>query len=267
MRWLDGHGINGAWASLFMYTLAALPGFWFAYPHRHLLCRYPQRMFWLALTNGWCNLAFVLAVIDGNVVRVLLLFYLYPMWSILVGWWFLRERPGRADFIALVMALLGALVILWSPEATSESWDYTDLMAISAGITFAIANAIIRSLQTCPLGLMTQVTWIGVCLVSGLWLGLSQVSIPAISIHAGIILLLMGVVGVVSMTLAVQYGIRELPLYRSATLLLFEVVVGAVSAQLWANELMMLSEWLGGGLIMLAAYFTVHQLREGSHVA
>lgn len=265
MRWLSEQGINGAWASLFMYLAATLPGFISSYRARGVIHQYPWRMFWLALSNGWCNLAFVLAVIDGNVVRVLLLFYLYPMWSILVGWVFLHERPARRDLMTLLLALLGAIVILWSPQATNVSWHYTDVMAISAGVSFAIANAIIRSLQSCPLVLMTQVTWLGVCLVASLWLGLSLDPLPEISLMAGLVMLLMGLLGVVTMTLAVQYGIRELPLHRSATLLLFEVLVGAVSAHLWAEEIMSQTEWIGGGIIMLAAYLTMRQMKEGHH--
>jgi drug/metabolite transporter (DMT)-like permease len=36
----------------------------------------------LALAAGWTNLAYVLAVIHGEVMRVLLLFYLAPLWTV-----------------------------------------------------------------------------------------------------------------------------------------------------------------------------------------
>jgi drug/metabolite transporter (DMT)-like permease len=38
--------------------------------------------------------------------------------------------------------------------------------------------------------------------------------------------------------------------------LLFELVAGAVSQQLLSNEVMTLTEWLGGSLIVLAAYLS-----------
>lgn len=261
MRWLDGQGINGAWASLLMYLVALLPGVWLSLGHWHNLRHAPVRFFCLALSNGWANLAFVLAVIDGNVVRALLLFYLYPMWTLIIGWVFLHERPARPELSALLLALIGAGVILWAPQAAQGQLQASDVFAVSAGLSFAIANAIIRSLQKVPLVLMTQVTWIGVCVVSVLWLGLNQASIPVLTMGTATVLLFMGGGGVVSMTLAVQYGIRKLPLYRSATLLLFEVLVGAISAHWLSDERMGLVEWLGGSLILLGAYASFQPLK------
>ncbi|HET7792579.1 MAG TPA: EamA family transporter, partial [Rhizobacter sp.] len=54
---------------------------------RHLLL--------LALVGGWANAAFVSALVLGDVVRVMLLFYLSPVWSVLGGRIFLGERLSR----------------------------------------------------------------------------------------------------------------------------------------------------------------------------
>jgi len=263
MRWLEGQGMQGAWATLLMYLVALLPGLWLSLRHWRRLRDYPWLLVGLAVSNGWANLAFVLAVIEGNVVRALLLFYLYPIWSIFIGWVFLHERPGRADLRALLLAILGAGVVLWSPEAALGGLQRSDLLAISAGLAFAIANALIRSLQALPLPLLTQVTWVGVCLVAMFYLVGTRQAMPDLSLSVGWVLLLMGAIGVVSMTLAVQYGVQNLPLYRSATLLLFEVLVGAVSSQLLSAERMGLVEWLGGGLILLGAYTTFREQKGG----
>jgi len=59
-----------------------------------------------------------------------------------------------------------------------------------------------------------------------------------------------------TMTLAVQYGVTRLPLHRSAVILLFELVAGTVSSILLANELLSVREVVGGGLIVLAAWWS-----------
>jgi drug/metabolite transporter (DMT)-like permease len=41
-------------------------------------------------------------------------------------------------------------------------------------------------------------------------------------------------------------------------ILLFELVAGAVSSLLLTDEVIVLREWLGGGLIILAAYVAAH---------
>jgi drug/metabolite transporter (DMT)-like permease len=47
----------------------------------------------LALSSGLTNVAFNTASSTGDVVRVILLFYLMPAWAVLLAWKFLGERP------------------------------------------------------------------------------------------------------------------------------------------------------------------------------
>ncbi len=53
----------------------------------------------VCLLGGTANVCFVNALVYGEVVRTMLLFYLAPMWSVLGGRVFLGERitggPGR----------------------------------------------------------------------------------------------------------------------------------------------------------------------------
>jgi drug/metabolite transporter (DMT)-like permease len=39
----------------------------------------------IALVAGGCNLGYVLATVHGEVMRVLLLFYLAPLWTVLLA--------------------------------------------------------------------------------------------------------------------------------------------------------------------------------------
>jgi drug/metabolite transporter (DMT)-like permease len=59
------------------------------------------------------------------------------------------------------------------------------------------------------------------------------------------------------MTAATQLGISQLPLQRSSVLLLFELIVGAVSAALLAGESLSLAELAGGACIVLAGLAVV----------
>ena len=60
------------------------------------------------------------------------------------------------------------------------------------------------------------------------------------------------------MTLTVLYGVTHMPVHRSAVILLFELVVGAVSALLLTDEIVLYREWLGGFMIVTAAYMAAH---------
>jgi drug/metabolite transporter (DMT)-like permease len=52
----------------------------------------------------------------------------------------------------------------------------------------------------------------------------------------------------------VLYGVTHMPIHRSAVILLFEIVVGAVSSLLLTDEIVLPREWVGGSMIILAAY-------------
>ena len=68
----------------------------------------------------------------------------------------------------------------------------------------------------------------------------------------------LGLGGFLVMALSVQYGVTHMPLHRSAVILLFELVVGAVSALLLTDEIVLPREWLGGGMIVLAAWVAAY---------
>ena len=65
------------------------------------------------------------------------------------------------------------------------------------------------------------------------------------------------------MPLAVIYGVTRMPVHRSAVILLFELVAGAVSALLLTDEVILVREWVGGGLIILAAWLAARIHAEG----
>jgi drug/metabolite transporter (DMT)-like permease len=67
---------------------------------------------------------------------------------------------------------------------------------------------------------------------------------------------LLGWFGFVIMTLAVLYGVSRLPVQRSAIILPVELVVGALSAWWLAGETVHVQEWIGGALIVTAAFIS-----------
>jgi drug/metabolite transporter (DMT)-like permease len=68
--------------------------------------------------------------------------------------------------------------------------------------------------------------------------------------------ILCGLFGMTLMTVAVVYGVSNMPLHRSSVIFLFEIVVGAASAVWLANENILPQEWIGGSLVILAAYIS-----------
>src|SRR3954463_817286 len=81
-RLLAAGGIDGLWSTLFTYGLALIVGVCVFPRHAMVLRPLPPLAMLMGLAIGWSNLAYVLAVLQGEVMRVLLLFYLAPLWTV-----------------------------------------------------------------------------------------------------------------------------------------------------------------------------------------
>jgi drug/metabolite transporter (DMT)-like permease len=266
LRLFEANGLPGVWATLLMYLAASIIGIILCAPILHEFRRQPLLLILIAISNGWANLAFILAVIDGTVVRVLLLFYLSPVWTVLLGMLLLKERLNRLSWSVLIIAMSGAMFMLWNDEAgwpwPRDQWDW---LAMSAGVAFAFSCVFIRMCQEHTVRAKTTVTWLGVLVTAVLLILVSNEPVPEISTDIYLWALVLGVLGTVIMTLAVQYGVTHMPVQRSAVILLFELVAGAVSSQLLTDEIILPTEWLGGGLIVAAAYISARaQYRQES---
>jgi drug/metabolite transporter (DMT)-like permease len=259
LRKLDAHGMDGLWVSLVSYAGALLLGSRWLWRSRADWRDSGLLLAFMALGVGWCNVAFVLAVLDGTVVRVLLLFYLSPLWAVILGWLLLGEHPGYQGLVVFILAIAGAVTMLWDP-AIGLPWPRgdADWLAVSSGFSFAFANVMVRKMHAVSLQSKSAANWLGVVLVAGVWILAANQPVPVASYPVWVGAVLLGWFGFLIMTVTVIYGVTHMPLHRSAVILLFELVVGAVSTLLLTDEQILPREWLGGGLILMAAYLTAH---------
>jgi drug/metabolite transporter (DMT)-like permease len=257
MRLLEGGGLAGIWLTLLIYAAAlaaSLPWTWSSLAEFR---RSPALLAGLMLAAGWTNIAFVEAVLAGNILRVLLLFYLAPLWQTLMGWVFLHERPSQAALASLLVAMSGALTMLWDAEI-GLPWPggAADWYALSSGFAFAASNVITRKGQGITIRAKALAVWSGVVLLAGAIILLLRVPVPEIDIGIFSGAVALGVFGILLMTLLVQYGVTHMPVHRSAVLALIELVAGAISQQLLTDETVTAREWLGGALIIAGAYLS-----------
>src|SRR5262245_1876656 len=90
-RILERAGVSGEWAATATYAGALLLGGLLF--RRYLATSYFS---WpvaaIGLTAGWANIGFTIAVVYGDVMRVVLLFYLAPLWTVWFAHWLLHEK-------------------------------------------------------------------------------------------------------------------------------------------------------------------------------
>ena len=165
-RLLEQMGISGALSSFATYLIPLLLGFTL-YSERLRLRHFPPILLLIGLTAGWTNLAYVLAVIDGEVMRVLLLFYLSPLWTVLLARLLLHERLRFHGYLVMALSFAGAVVMLWRPSLGLPLPQNTaEWMALSAGLTFAATNVLSRRAEASDIWLKSLSVWIGVSVLS-----------------------------------------------------------------------------------------------------
>jgi drug/metabolite transporter (DMT)-like permease len=259
-RLLEAAGIGGILATLLTYAVAlAIAAIAFPSAYKQW-SRSPWALAVVALAAGCANLFYVLGMLAGEVMRVLLLFYLAPLWTVPLAALVLGERPSAIGYLIIALAFAGAVVMLWQP-AGGAPWLQTgaEWYGLGSGFAFSLANVVTRRLDHVgvpakSLALFAGV--IGVCLVGLVFAGSTR---QLNALHAGLSHwpLLIGVgVCLFAMSLMLQYGLTHMSANRAIVIMLFELVVAAVSAYWLAGEAMGAREWIGGLMIVGASLFS-----------
>ncbi|OIR11124.1 EamA-like transporter family protein [mine drainage metagenome] len=255
-RVLQEAGMSGAMATCITYLLAMLCGA-FMLPR---IWRERSTFGWWALllvfSAGWANFGYVLGMLHGEVMRVLLLFYLAPVWTILFSFWMLGERLDRYGYLILGLSVCGAMVMLWKPElGLPLPQNFSEWLGLSAGMGFALSNVTSRRASHLSVETKSFSLWLGTAALTLpflLWQGEVTVQLVSISWHSWMLLAVMGLV-LCATSFAVQYGVTHLTANRAVVLFLFELVVASLSSYFLANEALGLRDGLGAALIVSAS--------------
>ena len=223
------------------------------------------------LAAGLTNVGFNWAVTVGDVVRVVLLFYLMPAWVVLLAWPLLGEKPTAGSLFRLVLALTGVVIVLKTP---TSAWpvpnSLADWLALMGGFSFALTNILLRRLNQTPQESRMLAMFGGGTLMAGLaalaGMGLGHVAgVPAPGLDwVGLVLLLS--LAFLAGNLALQYGAARLQASATSLIMLSEVVFASVSAVLLGAGELTGRTLAGGGLILLASLLSVVSFRSSSQL-
>lgn len=260
-RALQNHGLHPLWATTIVYAFslvclfAVQPRAW-----RGLL-QHPA-LWWLVLASGLTNVGFNWAVTVGDVVRVVLLFYLMPAWVVLLAWPLLGEKPTAGSLLRLVLALTGVVIVLKTP---ASPWpvpeSLADWLALMGGFSFALTNILLRKFNHTP-GESRMLAMFGGGAVMAmstalLGMGLGMVTAPPAPALVWLGLALCLSLAFLAGNLALQYGAAHLSASATSLIMLSEVVFASVSAVLLGTGELSTTTLLGGGLILLASLLSV----------
>lgn len=234
------------------------------------LCLLPvllrQKMRWMGqrhllllivLLGGLANLAFQAALFYGDVVRVMILFYMLPVWSVLGGRIFLGESIDALRLLTLAAALSGGFLILGGPEIFSRPPDLIDLVAIISGFAFSMNNLVFRFAQSIPLPSKVASMFIGGAMLTGLFLLFTRQSMAMTDAKTGLLAVFYGIGWLTLITFGTQWGVTRLEAGRAAIIMVMELVAAVIST------IIILGQSLSGAELAGAILVTVAALLEG----
>lgn len=251
----EGAGWHPLWTTAAVYALAVAvigasrPAAW------RELARTPA-LWAILLASGTTNAAFNWGVTVGDVVRVVLLFYLMPLWAVLLARWLLNEPLTRAAGLRVAMALGGALIVLWPEPGTGLGpLRLTDALGLLGGFSFALNNVMLRreSHRSEPARALAMFVG-GVAVSATLALALGDGRVPAPAWPGAGWALFGGALAAAFLlsNLALQYGAARLPANATAVIMLTEVVFATASA-LWLGAGTLAPALAVGGSLILGA--------------
>jgi drug/metabolite transporter (DMT)-like permease len=252
-RLLEQAGLSSALSTLAAYVVAVAVGCVIAPRALRELPGHVRDMGPIALFAGLANVGFLIAATGTEVVRVVLLFYMAPVWTVPLAWLVLGERLNARGFWVIAIAMAGALVMLWRPELGAPlPKNGFEWIALAAGLFFAVTNVLVRRAQAASAEAKGLASCIGVLLIAipAALLFQPQVTVwPALAFSNIVLIATVGIV-LLATTIAMQHGLTVVPANRAAVILLAELIVAAIAAYLLAGEKLRLTDAIGGSLIV-----------------
>ncbi|MEP7281602.1 MAG: DMT family transporter [Rubrivivax sp.] len=256
-RRLESLGLHPLWATAGVYALSVMvitlarPRAW-----RELLAT--PALWALVVASGTTNAAFNWAVTIGDVVRVVLLFYLMPLWAVLLARGLLGERLTALAALRVALALAGAAIVLrpsaggWPLPQSLPEW-----LGVLGGFSFALNNVLLRreaarSDAARALAMFCGGVLIAAALASVLTLH-GAVPAPPAPAAAWLLGTLALALWFLLGNLALQFGAARLTANATSVVMVTEVLFASASAIVLGAGHLTPQLALGGALIVGAA--------------
>lgn len=251
-RLMDKVGVSGIYSSFYIFTLTLTIALTYFFITKKKISIDSKNFWLLSLIAGYTNISYVLAVIHGEVVRVMLLFYLSPIWTIFLAHFLLNEENSKRHYVAASISLIGAFVMLWQPDHFILLNSRSDWLALTSGMGFALTNVMTRKHQHMTINQKALAIWMGVIIVALICIAMDKSPMPSLAFFtwADKFMMMMIALCLFFSTLFVQYGVTQIKAVEASSFFLFEIVVAAISAYLLANEIIYFREWIGGFMII-----------------
>ena len=264
LRYLDKLGLHGLWAIAAVSLTAALAalslGIAFRHPAKHSF--YTLRSTWkIGVALGLSMVLYFVGVLFSDVIRVIFLFYLLPVWTTLAARLLYAESIRPAQLVVIATALVGLWLLLGGGNNLPIPHNFGDWCGIGAGFCWGVSLALLRGHPSTDPLISTLVTLliggslaISVALLLSATPNISSQALPAPTglIQATLIATLFGCLVLFPAMYSQIWGARLIPAPTAALVTMVEILVATVSAYFLIGSKLSAISWVGGLLIVSA---------------
>lgn len=263
LRYLDEAGITGLWSIALVMATSSIPAIAVMIWMRET-CELLKKDTWLVgFALGLATVLYFVGVLYSDVIRVIFLFYLLPLWTTLSARIIYGEPITRAQLMVIAAALCGVWLLLGAGTSLPVPQNIGDWCGVGAGLCWGVSLSLLRGRdKTLPFAscAATMCAALLIAIVCGAGLHLlisssdSSTSLPSIQALSSVwpIALLFGVLIMYPAMIGQIWGARRIPAPTAALLTMTELIVATLSAGLLiGTELQPIS--IAGGLIIIVA--------------
>ena len=198
----------------------------------------------LAVCLAAASCAFILALNETTVARVLFIQAIAPVLAALLAWVLLGERINRRTAVALALALAGVGIMLGAPGSGNLTGD---LLALAMALSFALALVITRHRRDVSMAPATCLSQVLLMVVFLPFASLGDVSGEDLTVLAALGAGQIGL-GLIFLTI----GARLIPAAQVGLITLLEVVLGPLWVWLALDEHPGTFTLVGGAVVVAA---------------
>jgi drug/metabolite transporter (DMT)-like permease len=217
---------------------------------------------WIGATSGICNTFYAMGVIYGAVGKVVLLFYLNPIWSALLEWIVLKAPISKARLATIVIGFAGMGVLVGDESGIPLPHGLAEWFGVFASIFWALsligmamngsAGVVPKTFFQFLFGLLTS----SIILALNLFPGQHVPEIPQLT-NAWPWIIVAVVVWIIPGMGLSFWAVGRMSPTRAAILFMVEALVGVVSAAILTDEPFGWREIIGGVMILGAGLLDV----------
>jgi len=257
LRALDRAGLGEAWATAGGFTIPLLLLLPFGLVRRRQIVGVGLPLLAAGFLMATAIALYAEGLLRGYVARVILLFYLTPVWSTLLGRWLLGNPITRARVATIALGLVGMCVVLGLGDALPLPRTVAEWMGLLSGFCWGWSMVYVRRVEEASDldKVFVQFLFLGALFVLFTLIpGGRGWALPSARLleHSTAWLLLLGLFWMPAVVGLTIYGGSRVDPGRVAVLLMLEVVIGLASAAILTDEPFGRRELLGAVLIVSA---------------